>query len=56
MIVIAQSFNIVLTNLLEVAADLFNGLWPAFAMVAGLSLGFVILRFVLRAFRGALGG
>jgi len=52
----AQSFNITMTGLMESAASIFNGLWPAFAIIAGLSLGFVILKFVLSAIRGAFSG
>ena len=52
----AQSFNITMDGLMQSASDIFNGLWPAFAIIAGLSLGFVILKFVLSAIRGAFGG
>lgn len=51
-----SGFNFTLTGLIETAANLFNNLWPAFALVAGISLGFVILKFVLSAIRGAFSG
>jgi len=34
-----MSFSIDATALLEAAATIFNGLWPAFALVAGIALG-----------------
>ena len=37
------SFNFDMTYLLDTAASLFNGLWPLFAIVAGLSMAAGIL-------------
>jgi len=34
-----MSFSIDATTLLSSAATIFNGLWPAFALVAGIALG-----------------
>lgn len=52
----AGTFEINMDGLMDTAADIFNGLWPAFAIVAGLTLGFIILKFVLSAIKGATGG
>lgn len=52
----AASFNISMSGLMDTAADIFNGIWPAFAIIAGLTLGFLILKFVLNAIKGAFSG
>ena len=37
-----------MTNLLDTAASLFNGLWPMFAIVAGLSMAAGLLTMIVR--------
>jgi len=51
-----SGFNFTLTGLIETAANLFNNLWPAFSIIAGVSLGFLILKFILSAVRGVFSG
>lgn len=41
-----MSFNIDAASLMEGAADMFNALWPAFAIVVGLGLGVKIIQFI----------
>lgn len=47
----ATSFSINTTDLLSAAADIFNGLWPAFAIVAGLGLGIALVRFIVNSLK-----
>lgn len=49
----AASFSIDTSSLLDSAANIFNGLWPAFAIVAGLSLGIALVKFIVDAIRHA---
>jgi hypothetical protein len=49
----AQSFSVNTGDLLTSAADIFNGLWPVFAIVAGLGLGIALVRFIVNAIRSA---
>lgn len=49
----AASFSISMTDMMNTAADIFNGLWPAFAIVVGLGLGVQILRFIVNAVKAA---
>ncbi len=42
------SFNFDMTNLLDTAASLFNGLWPMFAIVAGLSMAAGLLTMIVK--------
>jgi hypothetical protein len=49
----AQSFSVNTSNLLSSAADIFNGLWPVFAVIAGLGLGIALVRFIVNAIRAA---
>lgn len=53
---LGASFNIDMGGLMDTAAEIFNGIWPAFAIIAGLTLGFLILKFVLNAIKGAFSG
>jgi hypothetical protein len=50
---LAASFSINMTEMMDSAADIFNGLWPAFAIVVGLGLGVQILRFIVNAVKAA---
>lgn len=52
----AASFDINMSGLMDTASEIFNGIWPAFAVIAGLTLGFLILKFVLGAIKGAFSG
>ena len=47
------SFDIDTTTFLSTAASIFNALWPAFAIIVGLILGFGILRMVVGEIRKA---
>ena len=49
----AQTFSIDTSSLMTSAANIFNGLWPAFAIVAGLSLGIALVKFIVQAIRTA---
>ncbi len=51
----AQSFSVSTSGLLSSAADIFNGLWPVFAVIAGLGLGIALVRFIVGAIRNAFG-
>ncbi len=46
-------FSIDVTNLLDAASSIFNGLFPVFAIIAGLGLGIGLLRYVVNAIRNA---
>jgi len=48
-----MSFDIDTTTFLSTAASIFNALWPAFAIIVGLILGFGILRMVVGEIRKA---
>jgi len=51
-----SSFNFDMTGLLDVAANLFNGLWPIFAIIAGLSLSAGLLVMVTRSIKNIFSG
>lgn len=46
-----MSLNINLDGLMTTASSIFNAVWPAMAIVAGLTLGIGIARFVSAAIR-----
>ncbi len=46
-------FSLDTTNLLDSAASIFNGLFPIFAIIAGLGLGIGLLRYVVKAISDA---
>jgi len=48
-----RTFSIDTSNLLSSAQDIFNGLFPVFAVIAGLGLGIGLLRYVINAIRNA---
>ncbi len=50
------SFNFDMTQLLSTASSLFNGLWPLFAIVAGLSLAAGLLVMVTRSIKNIFSG
>lgn len=50
------SFSIDVDGLITNAENIFNALWPAFAVLAGLALGFIILKLVLGAISKGFGG
>lgn len=52
----AESFSVTTTGLLDSAAQIFNGLWPVFAIIAGLGLGIALVKFIVRAVQSAFGG
>jgi hypothetical protein len=45
------SFNFDMTHLLDTAASLFNGLWPLFAIVAGISMAAGLLTMIVGELR-----
>jgi hypothetical protein len=47
------SFSIDASNLLSTAAEIFNGLFPAFAVVAGIGLGIGLIRYIVKAIQDA---
>ena len=49
-----MSLNIDLSQMLQIASDLFNAFWPIAAIIAGFILGFGIVRFIIRELRSAL--
>lgn len=49
-----MSFNIDVQTLMQGASDMFNALWPAFAVVVGLGLGVKIVTFIRREITGAI--
>ena len=51
--ILAQSFSLNMTDMMTSAADIFNGLWPAFAIVVGLGLGVQILRLIVNSVKAA---
>lgn len=51
----ADSFSITTGGLLDSAAELFNALWPLFAVIAGIGLGIALVRFIVGAVQNALG-
>jgi hypothetical protein len=40
-------FSIDTTGLMTTASSIFNALWPAFAIIVGLALGFGILKVIV---------
>jgi hypothetical protein len=47
------SFNVDFDGLLSTMAEMFNGIWPLFAIVAGLGLGVSLVKFVNKAIQDA---
>jgi hypothetical protein len=56
MVTHAESFSVTTTGLLDSAAQIFNGLWPVFAIIAGLGLGIALVKFIVKAVQSAFGG
>lgn len=50
----AQSFDIDTSNFLGTAASIFNALWPAFAIIVGITLGLGLLSLIVREIRQAI--
>ncbi|MBX3082928.1 MAG: hypothetical protein KF716_14940 [Anaerolineae bacterium] len=48
-----MSFDIDLDQLLASASQMFNGLWPVFALIAGLGLGVALAKFIAAAIQNA---
>lgn len=48
-----MSFNIDIDTLMEGASEMFNALWPAFALVVGLALGVKIVTYIRREIMAA---
>jgi len=48
-----RSFSIDTAGFLAGAQQIFNGLFPVFAVIAGLGLGIGLLRYVINAIRDA---
>lgn len=48
-------FVINMDGLVDTASDFFNSMWPVFAIIAGVGLGLLILKFVLASIKGATG-
>jgi hypothetical protein len=46
-------FSIDTSSLMTTASSIFNALWPAFAIIVGLALGFGILKVVVNEIRKA---
>jgi hypothetical protein len=46
-------FSIDTSNLLTTASDIFNGLFPAFSVVIGISLGIGLLLYISKAIADA---
>jgi len=46
---LADSFSIDTSTLLSNAASIFNGLWPAFAIIVGIGFGIGLLKFIVSA-------
>jgi len=51
---VAQSFDIDTSNFLGTAASIFNALWPAFAIIVGITLGLGLLALIVREIRQAI--
>ncbi len=47
-------FSIDVSGLLTTASDIFSGLWPVFGVIAGLTLGFGLVSYVVAEIRKAL--
>jgi hypothetical protein len=47
------SFNVDFDQMLNTMADMFNGIWPLFAIVAGLGLGVSLVKFLSKAIQDA---
>ncbi len=43
-----MSFNIDTEGLLTMASTMFNALWPIFAVIVGLSLGFGLVKYIAK--------
>jgi hypothetical protein len=56
MLPVLASFSIDVSSLITNAENIFNALWPAFAVLAGLALGFIIIRLVMTAINKGFGG
>lgn len=50
---VKEMFSIDSTALLDAAASIFNGLWPAFALVAGIALGAGLITTIVSEIRKA---
>lgn len=50
------SFNIDLSGLLTAAADFFNGLFPVFVPILGITLGVGLIGLVSRFIKSMIGG
>ena len=51
--IVLGSFSIDATTLLDTASSIFNGLWPAFGLVAGIALGAGLLATIVSEIRKA---
>jgi len=51
---VAQSFDIDTSSFLTTAASIFNALWPAFAIIVGITLGLGLLGLIVRELRQAI--
>jgi hypothetical protein len=47
-------FSIDASGLLNTASQIFNALWPAFAIIVGIALGFGLLTLIVSEIRKAL--
>jgi len=48
------SFDLNTQTLLDGAAEMFNALWPAFAVIVGLALGVKLVQLIRKEVTGAL--
>jgi len=53
---LAASFNIDLTEIMDYASSMFNALMPIAAVGIGLSLGVGVIALLIRVVKGAIGG
>lgn len=51
--ILLYSFSIDSSTFLSGASQIFNGLFPVFAIIAGLGLGIGLLRYVIKAIQDA---
>lgn len=49
----AASFSVDTTTLLDTTANMFNGLWPIFAVVIGIPFAIAIIKFIATSLRSA---
>lgn len=49
----SASFSINTTDLMNQASDMFNQLWPVFAIIIGLSIGIALVGYIANKFMGA---